>query len=270
MTNPIRLVLSDVDGTLVTPTKELTREAIRAVQRLNDDGIFFALTSGRPPKGLAMFIEPLNITTPLAGFNGGLVVNRAFDILQELTIRDDLVGAIIDTLSDAGVSVWVYQGTDWFVLDLNGAHVAHESAVCQFAPSQLANFDQVRGDIVKIVGVSDEPTRMASATVALDAAFAREVSATNSQTYYLDVTHQDANKGGIVDYLASAYKLDRSEIATIGDMDNDVLMFERSGVSIAMGNASDDVKAQASYATSSNEENGFALALERFVLNRTN
>jgi len=74
-TDAIRLLLADVDGTLVTPDKELTDRAVAAVRRLGDARILFAITSGRPPRGMSMLIEPLNLTTPIAAFNGGLMVN---------------------------------------------------------------------------------------------------------------------------------------------------------------------------------------------------
>jgi hypothetical protein len=263
----IRLLLSDVDGTLVTSKKELTDEAIEAVKNLGDDGILFAVTSGRPPRGLRMLIEPLKLTTPLAGFNGGLIVNEALATMQELIILDDVVGPIIEVLRDHGLSVWVYQGTDWFVLDLDGPHVAHEATVCQFMPTQLDDFDGVRGDIVKIVGVSDDPATIEAATNALNQEFSHNVSATSSQTYYIDITHQDANKGRVVDFLAATFSIEAAQIATIGDMSNDVLMFERSGLSVAVGNAADDVKAKATHTTTSNDDNGFANAVERFILN---
>jgi Cof subfamily protein (haloacid dehalogenase superfamily) len=266
VSKPIRLVLSDVDGTLVTPDKQLTAGTIDAVRQLNEAGILFAVTSGRPPRGLRMLIEPLSLTTPLGGFNGGLMTDETLDILQELIVDDAVVGPIIELLDSHGLSVWVYQGTDWFVLDLEGPHVAHESDVCQFEPSQLRSFEGVRGDIVKIVGVTDDPALMASATTELNEKFAAYVSATNSQTYYLDVTHHDANKGKVVAFLAKQYGLERIEIATIGDMANDLLMFEKSGLSIAMGNASDDVKGRASFSTEGNDDNGFALAMEKYIL----
>ncbi len=266
MSTPIRLVLSDVDGTLVSGSKELTKEAVRAVQRLGDEGILFAVTSGRPPRGLTMLIEPLTLTTPLAGFNGGLMVKPDMSIMQELIIRDDVVAPLIELLLAGGLSVWVYQGVEWYVLDLDGPHVAHESDVCQFVPNELKDFDGIRGDVVKVVGVSDDPDLIAKATIAVNQAFTADVSATSSQTYYLDVTHQDANKGKVVEFLAATYDLEPATIATIGDMSNDVLMFEKAGVSIAMGNASADVKSQATFTTTSNDENGFARAIERFIL----
>jgi Cof subfamily protein (haloacid dehalogenase superfamily) len=267
VSSPIRLVLSDVDGTLVNHDKELTSQTIGAVKNLNESGILFAVTSGRPPRGLTMLIEPLTLTTPLAGFNGGLMVEPDLSIMQELNIRDDVVGPLIEMLTDHDLSVWVYQGVEWFVLDLDGPHVAHESDVCQFGPKEITSFEEVRGDIVKVVGVSDDTDAVTKANEAVNAKFGDDVSATCSQTYYLDVTHQDANKGSVVEFLANHYDLEPSQIATIGDMANDVLMFEKAGLSIAMGNASDDVKSRASHATDSNDEEGFSTAMEKYILN---
>jgi hydroxymethylpyrimidine pyrophosphatase-like HAD family hydrolase len=93
-----------------------------------------------------------------------------------------------------------------------------------------------------------------------------KASATRSQPYYLDVTHPLANKGTVVETLSRLLNIPSAQIVTMGDMPNDVLMFRKSGFSIAMGNASDEVKAQASAVTDSNEEEGFANAVRKFVL----
>ncbi|MGH3732875.1 MAG: Cof-type HAD-IIB family hydrolase [Acidimicrobiales bacterium] len=263
---PIRLVVSDVDGTLITFDKDLTDETIRAARLLKEDNILLSVTSARPPLGLAMLIKPLGISAPLGAFNGALMVNADMSVIHELAVDQDLVGPIIDALSASALSVWVYQGTNWFVRDLKGPHVSHESSVVQFHPTQLKDFDAVRHDVVKIVGVSDDPTVIAKGQEAL-----RDfhISATTSQTYYLDVTHPQANKGTVVEFLAKHFSIDTSSIASIGDGGNDVAMFERSGVSIAMGNASDEVKATALQVTTSNDDNGFANAMEQFVLPRS-
>jgi hypothetical protein len=92
------------------------------------------------------------------------------------------------------------------------------------------------------------------------------VSAARSQPYYLDVTHPDANKGGVVAFLSRRYGLATGEIATIGDMPNDVLMFAHSGLSIAMGNADREVQRAARRVTKTNDEDGFAHAVHRYVL----
>jgi hypothetical protein len=96
--------------------------------------------------------------------------------------------------------------------------------------------------------------------------FGDHVSAAQSQPYYLDITHPQANKGEVVSYLSEHLGIPAEQFATIGDMPNDILMFARSGLSIAMGNAGPEVHRAARRVTASNEDEGFAKAIERFVL----
>jgi hydroxymethylpyrimidine pyrophosphatase-like HAD family hydrolase len=119
---------------------------------------------------------------------------------------------------------------------------------------------------VKIVGVSDDLDAVKACEAAAQKALAHHASAARSQPYYLDITHPDANKAAVVEYLAKMYQLDKNQIATIGDMPNDVLMFEKSGLSIAMGQAADDVKSKATKVTATSENEGFAKAIEDFIL----
>jgi Cof subfamily protein (haloacid dehalogenase superfamily) len=259
-------VLADVDGTLVTPEKQLTDRTIAAVRRLNEAGIKFAVTSGRPPRGMAMLVDPLELTLPLAAFNGGLFVRPDMSPIEERALETDLVAPIVQLLSDHQLDVWLYRGADWLVRDTKAPHIDKEAATVRFAPTLVKSLQGITQGIVKIVGVGDDLEAVAAAETAARAQFGDHVSAARSQPYYLDVTHPDANKGAVVRYLSRKYKVPRERIATLGDMPNDVLMFDDSGLSIAMGNASGEVQAAARRVTSSNAEEGFALAIERYVL----
>jgi Cof subfamily protein (haloacid dehalogenase superfamily) len=266
MNSKIRLLLSDVDGTLVPHSKVLTERSLEAVQALRDAGIMFALTSSRPARGLAMFIAPLGLTTPLSAFNGAMIVDTQMKVFVEHTIDDEVVPVILGALEENNVPPWVYRGREWYVRDADGPHVRHEAEVCEFEPLTVANFNAVSDGVAKIVGASDDVDSLTRARSTIEAKVGDRVSATNSQSYYLDVTNPLANKGAVVDYLSSMFDIPTAAIATIGDAYNDVSMFERSGLSIAMGNAEADVKAAASDVTSSNEDEGFAHAVEQFIL----
>ena len=262
----IELVLADVDGTLVTPTKELTPRAIAAVRALRDAGIRFTITSGRPPRGMQMLVEPLALELPIAAFNGGLFVRPDMSVIEERAIPPGAVPQAVELLDGEGLDAWIYRGTDWLVRDTTAPHVAREAATVQFDPVEVADFDGLTDGVVKIVGVSDDEQRMAGAVDAARKQLGDHVSAALSQPYYLDITHPHANKGNVVAYLARVYHIPTERIATLGDMPNDVLMFAHSGLSIAMGNASREVQRAARRVTASNDEDGFALAIERFVL----
>jgi Cof subfamily protein (haloacid dehalogenase superfamily) len=262
----ISLFLADVDGTLVTHDKILTDRAQRAVRRLREAKIRFAITSGRPPKGMAMLIEPLRIETPIAGFNGGQFTRPDLSIIEERTLSPDVAAQTIDLILKHGLDVWVYAGNDWLVRDAKAPHVDREAWTVKFPPKVIKDFDRVPDKVVKIVGISDDLGLVQRCEADAQASIGKRATAARSQPYYLDVTHHDANKGFVADYLSRSLGIPREEIATIGDQPNDVLMFRRSGFSIAMGNASDEVKGQASAFTDTYEEEGFAHAVERFIL----
>ena len=267
-TSKISLLLADVDGTLVTAEKVLTDRAVAAVNALHTAGIGFAITSGRPPRGMAMLIDPLALRTPIAGFNGGIFVKPDMTIMAEHVLAADVAARTLEIILHHGMDVWVYSGKDWLVRDPKAPHVAREQWTVKFAPTVVKDFKDVLASAVKIVGVSDDHDLVARCEKDAQDALGTHASAARSQPYYLDVTHPDANKGTVVTTLSKLLSIPTGEIATIGDMPNDVLMFRNSGLSIAMGNASREVQAQADLVTDSYEDEGFAKAIERFVLSR--
>jgi Cof subfamily protein (haloacid dehalogenase superfamily) len=262
----ISLVLADVDGTLVNEEKVLTKRAESAVQAMRHAGIRFAITSGRPPLGMAMLFDALELDTPIAGFNGGLFVERDLTILAQKTVPADVARQAIDLIREHGLDAWVYCGNDWLITRPGAPHVAREAWTVKFEPKVVTDFDDSLQRVAKIVGVSEDHDRVRRCEADAQAAFGQRATANRSQPYYLDITNKDAN---MVEYLAHHIDVPADEIATIGDQPNDVLMFKRSGFSIAMGNASDEVKMQASAVTDSYNDEGFAKAMERFILGST-
>jgi Cof subfamily protein (haloacid dehalogenase superfamily) len=261
----IRMLLADVDGTLLTPEKVLTEQARAAVRRLHEAGIAFAITSGRPPRGMSMLIRPLGLRAPLAAFNGGAIVTPELEELEERTIPPGLIPAVVDAMVRRDLDVWVYAGSDWLVRDTRAPHVEREQHTVQFPPTLVADFEG-RKDVVKIVGVSDDLDAIARCEADGRSLFGDHVSVARSQPYYLDVTHPAANKGEVVRWMSARMAIPTEQIATIGDMPNDVLMFAVGGLSIAMGNASPEVRRCARRVTTSNSDEGFANAVERYVL----
>ena len=119
----ISLLIADVDGSLVTKEKVLTPRAQAAVKALHGAGIAFAITSGRPPRGMAMLIEPLALRTPIAGFNGGIFIKPDMTIIEEHLIAPDAAERAVKLILDHRIDVWVYSGNDWFVRDPEAPHV---------------------------------------------------------------------------------------------------------------------------------------------------
>jgi len=279
--SPIKLLLADVDGTLVTREKVLTPRAIASVQALAAAGIAFAITSGRPPRGMQMLVEPLSLTTPIAAFNGGLFVRPDLSVIEKRVLQHEVVEPVIAIIKAHKLDVWIYRGIDWFVPERHGPHVDREEWTVKFPPTVVPDFTGKMDDVAKIVGVSDDLEAVAKCEEAVRREFARavqskqssppgqpasQVSAARSQPYYVDVTHPNANKGAVVLALSKMLAIPVEQIATIGDMPNDTTMFAQSAISIAMGQSSDEVKGAATHVTTSSEEEGFANAVDRYIL----
>lgn len=263
----IQLVIADVDGTLVTQEKVLTQRAIDSVFKLRAAGLKFAVTSGRPPRGMSMLVEPLKLDEPIAGFNGGVMIQPDLKtVVGQNFLPADLVKQVVKLIQDHKLDAWVYTDKDWFVHDVNAPHVAREQWTVKFPPVIAQDITTVTERIAKVVGVSDDLEAVKRCEKDVQDACGANASAARSQPYYLDVTHPKANKGEVVLAMSELLKIPVEAIATIGDMPNDVLMFKKSGVSIAMGNASLEVQKSATYVSTSNENEGFANAMEQFVL----
>ena len=262
----ILTLVSDVDGTLVTDDKVLTARTQAAVAKLHACGIKFAIISSRPPRGLGMLLRPLGITTPVCGFNGGVIATRNLAVITEHLLSPETARRAVSLLDTHDVQVWVFSGQDWLVRDCDEPYVRFEERTVGFQPTLVDNFGQSLDAANKIVGVSKEFEILAQRERDVRAALADHATVARSQSYYLDITHPLANKGVALSEIARLLGVPLAEIAVIGDGGNDVAMFERSGLSIAMGNASPAVQRVANFVTESNHDDGFANAVERFIL----
>jgi Cof subfamily protein (haloacid dehalogenase superfamily) len=264
----ISLVVSDVDGTLVTTQKTLTPAAIAAVGRLHEAGIAFSICSSRPPFGQRMLITPLRLGLPFGGYNGGAIVNPDLSPVEQKLLDPDAAADTIAMLEDHGItSIWVFTGGEWMIRDRAGDYVDLEIHTIETPPTIVPSFDDRLGAVSKIVGASQDHDRIATAVAAGQTTLRGRATVLRSQPYYCDVTPPGIDKGRLVELLAERLGgVPRDEIAVLGDMGNDVEMFRRAGFAIAMGNATAEVKALAQAVTSSNDEDGFAAAIDRYIL----
>jgi Cof subfamily protein (haloacid dehalogenase superfamily) len=263
----IALVVSDVDGTLLTKDKTLTDGARRAVQKLHQAGIGFTITSSRPTIGMRFLIEPLQITLPLGAFNGSCIVDPQLKPIEQHLIPAPAAQRALDVLNEFGADIWLFTSDLWLTRNGNGEYVPHEKRAIRADPTIVADFAPHLGSACKIVGASSDAAMLQRCELAMQQALGAQATAVRSQSYYLDVTPPGCNKGTFVQGTAQRLGISSNAIATIGDMQNDLPMFRESGISIAMGNATDDVKKVATHVTASNEDEGFAKAIEIILKN---
>lgn len=258
----IKLVVSDVDGTLLTKDKILTEASQRAARQLHDAGIGFTIVSSRPTIGMGFLVAPLAITLPIGAFNGSSIVDPALKPIAQHLIPPDTSKRALDVLTEFGTDIWVFTNEQWLTRNPDGEYVGHEIKAIKHDPTIIADFAPYLNRTCKIVGASPNPELLIRCEAAMQAAVGATATAVRSQTYYLDITPPGFDKGTFVTDMAGRLGIPLSDVATIGDMQNDLPMFAKSGVSFAMGNASDDVKKRATHVTASNEEDGWAKAME--------
>jgi Cof subfamily protein (haloacid dehalogenase superfamily) len=263
----IALVVSDVDGTLLTKDKTLTDAAKRAVRRLHEAGIGFTITSSRPTIGMRFLIEPLAITLPIGPFNGSSIVDPQLNPIEQHLIPAPAAQRSLDVLNEFGVDIWLFTNDKWLTRHGDGEYVPHEKRAIRADPTIVGDFTPYLSVACKIVGSSSDAALLQRCELAMQRALGAEATAVRSQSYYLDITPPGYDKGTFVEAMAKRLDISTDAVATIGDMQNDLAMFRKSGMSIAMGNATDDVKKQATYVTASNEEEGFARAIDMILKN---
>jgi Cof subfamily protein (haloacid dehalogenase superfamily) len=261
----IALVVSDVDGTLLTGDKVLTDAATHAARRLEDSGVGFTITSSRPAIGMRFLIEPLRIKLPVGPFNGSSICDPQMNAIDQHVIAASAAQRSLDILNRFGVDIWLFTSDQWLARNGDGKYVELERRTIRADPTIVDDFAPYLSAACKIVGSSSDAARLQDCEAAARDALGTQATAARSQTYYLDVTPPGHDKGTFVQAIAKRQGISTDAVATIGDMHNDVAMFRVSGMSIAMGNATDEIKRQATRVTASNADEGFAGAIEMIL-----
>ena len=259
------LLISDVDGTLVTADKVLTSASVEASRKLAAAGVKLSLISARPPRGLMYVVGPMDLSLPFAAFNGGAIVAPDGTLLESYPLPRDFAEVALRILADRKVDAWVFAGDDWLLDNIADPNVAREQRTVRFAPHVVADFAGIAEPIGKVVGVSNDHGLLDDCEDAIRKALAGTASVSRSQAYYLDISSLAATKGQGVAALCDRIGTPLARTAVIGDMYNDLSMFDVAGLAIAMGNAPDAVKARAQRHTLSNAEDGFAAAVDDLV-----
>jgi len=261
------LVVCDVDGTLVDKQKRLSEANVAAVKRLRAHGFGFTLISARPVSGMMPLAERLALDVPMAAFNGGIISRRDGSIAEHHTIPGEVARGVFEAVADAPVDRWVFAEDRWYASTDQGVHVDHERLASAQEPIVRGGVDELLDAADKITFVSDDHALLATLAERVKP-FADRATIVQSQVYYLDVTARAANKGDGVAALAHAIGVSLAKTIAIGDQANDLAMFARAGRSIAMGNATDAVKAEADDVTIANDADGVAHAIDNLILGR--
>lgn len=267
VTSHVDLVISDIDGTLLTSNHELTDNAKSAAHKLAGANIMLALASSRPPRAIEPIAVALKLDVPFGAFNGSLIVaGDRKTIIAESSIDPATVHTIKDIASEFKLEVWLYDESEWWVSERT-SFVDREEHTAGFKALLDGYSERLSSPLNKltVVGV---PEQVAEAEKRVLNQLGQVISASRSKPRFLDITPYGWHKGSVVSRFATMFKVAAQHIATIGDGPNDVEMFRCSGMSIAMGQAVEAVKSHAQFVTTTNDDDGWAHAILKYVLGK--
>ena len=266
MSGAPRLLVSDIDGTLVRDDKSLSDAVAAAAGRLREAGIAMSLISARPPSGMLWIAERLGLSAPLGAFNGGTVMRPDGTILSADRLDPAAAARALALIDRPGITPWLFADGRWHAKTADNPHVPRERRAANIEPVILDDFGGLLAHVDKIVGVSEDHALLAWLDPEIVAELGARATVARSQPYYLDITAPSANKGDGVAALAAAAGVPLDQVVVIGDQRNDLPMFARAGIAIAMGQAPEAVRAAAGRITRSNEEDGVAYAIDAIIL----
>jgi Cof subfamily protein (haloacid dehalogenase superfamily) len=264
----IKLMLSDMDGTLLLPDHSLSPAVVAAVRQLREAGVHFSLASARPPRAMRGQVQQLGIDVPTLAFNGGNLIGTDGSVLQRHCVDRRAVDTALQLFAEHPVVVWAFADDHWLARDRSGAYYDTELHALGYGPKLVDDFTPYLDRIDKLVATTDDFQLLIDLEKQLLPRIEGQALASRSQQYYLDVTALAANKGDALASLADYLHIPLAHTAAIGDGANDVPMFQRAGFAVAMGQADPAVQAHADAVTASNADDGVAEAIERFILPR--
>ena len=265
----IKLFVTDIDGTLLVTGRAISQKNLRAVHEMIDAGVVFTLATGRMYRATLPIARALGVDVPLITYNGALIKSTAGEVIHEDGLPADLVLELIEFAEERGWHLQTYAGDQLRYARRNELSEGYETAVN--VKGEAVGWDGLKkfsAGSYKALLVTNGAAASNEGIEILTAAFGDRIDAVKSNPQYVEITSKGVSKAAALKLLAARYGLSIEETLAIGDSGNDVPMLRAAGVGVAMGNASDEVKAACRYVTGLCAEDGFAAAFDRFVFNR--
>lgn len=264
----IKLVLSDMDGTILSPNRTLSPSTKKSAQMLCQVGVSLALVSARPPEGMLSYVQQLALRGPCAGFNGGIIFTPEGTVQESMTFSSHIVEELLKLLRPYDMDIWFQNEHQWSVRSLHTDLVEKERRVIGVTPCAVADLATVTHDVNRLIVIGHDVELAAYLERELGEKFSGKASVLRSTSTKINITPAQATKGQVLHKLASLYGVEAAQVACLGDAQNDLPMLREAGLSIAMGQAPEDVKRYAACVTKTNAEDGWAEAIKEFIMPR--
>lgn len=265
----IQLIAMDLDGTLNNDQKHITPKTLAALMQAQRCGIRLALASARPSPGLFKerdLLKMQNYDGILMSYNGGRIVSaRSGEVLFETAMDLMQAKTVLRQLERLPVTPIVDDGKQFYVTDAKGYKVTYECSNNHMVCTEVANLsDFLTFSPVKLL-MSVIPEQLPDVQAQIKAFLPKDLTVVQTAPFYLEVIPRRIHKGQGIEDICRLLGISPQQVIAFGDAENDIPMLKAAGLGVAMGNAAAPVKAAADYVTCSNNEDGIAAALERFL-----
>ena len=263
----IKVICCDIDGTLVRDDKSLSDENAKWIHKaVHEKGVHFTLVSGRPVNGVRPFYERMGITGPVSCFNGGTLVDEDGKIVDDHRMPHDLALRLLEIGEKTTADIIIFDGMKWFLRTRDCYCYAQKKRIYE-SDCGVGDFRTLLSgfDTNKMIFMSPSNEVLASILSEMENTIDKERFTSYRNADFLEVMPSGYDKSSAIDALARLFNVDLSQIMALGDDYNDISMLRRAGCSVAMENAVPEAKAAAKHITDTNNNDGVAKAIQRFV-----
>ena len=261
----IKLVATDIDGTIFIPEKEFTQGVKECIKKLSQKGIKVVLVTGRMNAAAIKIARDLELDTPVVSYQGGLVTENG-NILYERYLSQEQTERILAWAEKEKIHINLYN--DDILYSETECYEVQRYCNNLHTKYTVKPINEIKKDkINKLLAIDySNPERISRYEKELQNIYP-DLYIVKSTPYFLEFSNPEASKKCAVEFLQKYWGLKKDEILTIGDQNNDIALLQAGGLKIAMGNATEDLKAEADYITETVYEDGFVRAMEKFCLN---
>jgi Cof subfamily protein (haloacid dehalogenase superfamily) len=261
----------DIDGTLLNSKHKITEKTKEVIGKVTKEkGIPVVLVSARMPEGILFLQKELDISEPIICYSGALILNKNAELLLSKYIEVSYTNEIFNAVQQCNMHMSIYKDDEWYIEKMD-EWAKQEKDITNIVPriskykELFDKWGKTREGSNKILCMGKpEPIKLLRDK--LKKIFKESLNIYMSKPTYLEIMPKEASKTSAIEFLLKKYNLDRTRIIAIGDNYNDIDMIEYAGLGIAMGNAPDCVKEIADYITLSNDEDGVAYAIMKYIL----
>lgn len=265
-----KLIALDMDGTLLNDEKQISTANFNAIQQARKNGVKVVLASGRPLVGIKRYLKELNLISKdeyAVAFNGALVQSsEGTEVISRTTLTVEDFKSLYKLSKELKVNIHAL--TESKVITPKDNKYSRLESELNHIPIEIIEMEDVAENttIVKVMFI-DTPELIDEIIQMIPEAVSSKYTILRSAPFFLEFLHKTVNKGAGVVALAEKLNIKQEEIICIGDAGNDIHMIKYAGLGVAMGNAFPEVKKAANFITKTNEQDGVAYIINKFILN---